>query len=226
MTNSEFIGNWIAEANNVVRGGARKHRYGVHKNYGNLSFTWFTEARTAVHPNERQEEWGELESYNARLALLVKDRVTGKFELLLNSEIYSPTTAAHMWETKWALDSATKLKSIGLYEIPLGSKHASGVTSRFDVRISDYVIMEAKIRFRDMNRIKPNTHFNSITAIMHEINRTGKRLIHTISTGNPSDSETKAVSMWNQLMGIATQIIDHTPRAKVKNVIKAHLALI
>tara|TARA_R110002167_G_C12617984_1_gene646511 strand:+ start:32 stop:712 length:681 start_codon:yes stop_codon:yes gene_type:complete len=226
VTNSEFIGNWIAEANNVVSGGARKHRYGVHKNYGNLSFTWFTEPRIAVHPSERQEEWGELESYNARLALLVKDRATGKFELLLNSEIYSPTTAAHMWETKWALDSATKLKSIGLYEIPLGSKHASGVTSRFDVRISDHVIMEAKIRFRDMNRIKPNTHFNSITAIMHEINRTGKRLIHTISTSNPSDSETKAVSMWQHLMGIATQIIDHTPRAKVKNVIKAHLALI
>jgi len=226
MTNSEFIGNWIAEANNVVSGGARKHRYGVHKNYGNLSFTWFTETRIAVHPSERQEEWGELESYNARLALLVKDRVTGKFELLLNSEIYSPTTRDHMWETKWALDSATKLKSIGLYEIPLGSKHASGVTSRFDVRISDYVIMEAKKRFRDMNRITPNVRFNTITGMMLEINRTGERLIHTISTGNPSDSESEAVSKWQHLMGIATQIIDHTPKPKIKNVIKAHLALI
>ena len=226
MTNSEFIGNWIAEASNVVSGGARKHRYGAHKKYGTLSFTWFTEARTAVHPNERQEEWGELESYNARLALLVKDRVTGKFELLLNSEIYSRTTADHMWETKRALSGTIKLKSIGLYEIPLGIKYASGVTSRFDVRITDYVQEEAGKRLRNLKHIPPNTRFNTITGMMLEINRTGKRLIHTITTSNPTDAEVKAVATWKYLMGIATQIIDHTPRAKVKNVIKAHLALI
>lgn len=226
MTNSEFIGNWIVEANNVVSGGARKHRYGVHKNYGNLSFTWFTETRIAVHPLEQYEQWGELESYNARLALLVRDRHTGNFELLLNSEIWGPTTAAHMWETKWALDAATDLKSIGLYEIPLGIEHANGVTSRFDSTVSKFVLDGAAYKIDCLRAFKKGTRYETIRSQMHHINKMGKQMIGTIIRPDMGPYAEKAVDDWEYLMDIADQVLYSTPKSKVKNVIKAHLALI
>ena len=225
MTNAEFIGNWMREAGNVVSGGARKHRHGLHKRYGNLSATWFTAPRIS-NSNGAYDQWGELESYRARLALLVRDRHTGIFELLLNSQIYSKTTAAHMWETKWALDAETRVKSIGLYEVPLGAECGNGVTHRFHEKVSQFVLDGAKLKLADMRAWKKGTHFTTIEGFMLHTNRMGKQMIGTIERPDMAPTAEKAVSEWQYLMLIADQILAVSDKSKVKNMLNAHLALI